>query len=55
MRNLFGLTQLGFSHKYGIPKRNIENWEACKNKMPEWVLKLLQRAVIEDYEESLKA
>ena len=49
LRNLTGLSQQGFSDKYGIPKRTIEDWERGKRKPPEYVVKLLERAVKEDF------
>ena len=48
MRTLLGLTQQAFADKYGIPKRNIENWEGGKNDPPKWAQDLLERAVFED-------
>ncbi len=51
MRKLLGMSQDGFSRKYGIPKRTIENWESGDRQPPEYVLDLLRRAVMEDYED----
>ena len=51
MRALLGLTQQAFADKYGIPKRNIENWETGKNAPPEWAKNLLEKAVLEDSKE----
>lgn len=48
LRNLTNLSQQAFSEKYGIPKRSIENWESGKRTPPEYVIKLLERAVKED-------
>ena len=49
IRALSGLTQQAFSEKYGIPKRSIENWEGGKRNPPEYVIKLLERIVKEDF------
>lgn len=49
IRTLSGLTQQAFSEKYGIPKRSIENWEGGKRNPPEYVIKLLERIVKEDF------
>lgn len=53
IRQMSGLTQDAFSRKYGIPKRSIENWEATSDaayrEPPEYLLKLLERVVKEDF------
>lgn len=55
IRNITGLSQAAFAKEYGIPKRNIENWESRNEKAggatkaPAYVLSLLERAVCEDY------
>jgi putative transcriptional regulator len=49
LRMLSGLSQQAFSEKYGIPKRSIENWESGKRTPPEYVIKLLERIVKEDF------
>lgn len=51
IRSLAGLSQAKFGEKYEIPKRTIEEWEAGRRKPPEYLLKLLERAVREDFEE----
>jgi len=48
MRSVLKLSQKAFSEKYHIPSRTIENWESGINKCPEYVIELLERAVIED-------
>lgn len=48
MRKLLGLSQAKFAKKYDIPKRTIENWESGKNKCPEYLRELLEKAVKED-------
>ena len=48
MREALHLTQVAFAHMYGIPVRNIQNWEAGLNSPPEWARALLERAVLED-------
>jgi len=54
MRTLLGLTQQAFADKYGIPKRNIENWEGGKREPADWAKALLERAVLEDAEKEMK-
>ena len=55
IRNITGLSQAGFAKEYGIPKRNIENWESRNEKpggatkAPAYLLALLERVVCEDY------
>lgn len=49
LRNFTNLSQQAFSEKYGIPKRSIENWESGNRTPPEYVIKLLERAVKEDF------
>jgi putative transcriptional regulator len=48
MRTMLGLSQQAFGDKYGIPFRTIQNWEAGRRKCPDYVLNLLERAVLED-------
>lgn len=40
-RKAAGLTQKQMSDEMGIPRRTIENWEAGKNKCPEWAERLV--------------
>nr|DAU62186.1 MAG TPA: putative transcriptional regulator [Caudoviricetes sp.] len=49
LRSLTGLSQKVFSDKYEIPKRTIEDWEAERRTPPEYVIKLLERVVKEDF------
>lgn len=49
LRELTGLSQQAFSDKYEIPKRTIEDWEAERRAPSEYVIKLLERAVKEDF------
>ena len=51
IRALTGLSQARFGEFYGIPKRTIEEWETGRRKPPEYVLRLLERAVREDFTE----
>lgn len=48
MRIMLGLSQSEFAKKYNIPVNSIQNWEQGQRKCPEYVLKLLERAVLED-------
>lgn len=49
LRNLTGLSQKAFSDKYKIPKRTIEDWEAERRTPPEYMVKLLERVIKEDF------
>ncbi len=40
-RKKAGMTQKGMADFFGMPKRNIENWEGGKNDPPEWVERLI--------------
>ena len=54
IRALTGLSQAAFAEKYGIPRRTIENWEMSGSqgrKPPDYVVRLLERAVHEDMKE----
>lgn len=44
-----GLSQDKFAAAYGIPKNTVHNWCQGINEPKEWVLRLLERAVREDY------
>lgn len=48
MRQYLKISRAEFSRRYHIPLRTLENWESSTNQCPEYVLKLLERAVIED-------
>ena len=48
MRELLHESRAAFSRRYNIPVRTLENWEAGKNKCPDYVRELLERAVRED-------
>ena len=41
LRNITGLNRTEFAKQQGIPLRTIEEWEAGRRKMPEYVLRLL--------------
>ena len=49
IRTLTGLSQARFAEKYGIPKRTLEKWEQGETTPPAYLVKLLERAVKEDY------
>ena len=51
IRALTGLSQAGFSEKYGIPKRTLQDWEQGQRSTPEYVTRLLERVVKEDYKQ----
>ena len=41
IRTSLGLTRKAFSEYVGIPLRNLEEWEAGRRKMPEYLLRML--------------
>lgn len=54
IRAITGLTQKEFAKKYDIPVQTIKGWESSPESSshrdcPTYVLKLLERVVIEDY------
>ena len=51
IRSITGLSQAKFGDEYEIPKRTIEDWETGRRKPPEYLLRLLERVVKEDFDE----
>lgn len=49
IRNYTGLTQEAFCKLYNIPRSTLEKWESGSRKPPEYLINLLQRAVLEDF------
>lgn len=41
IRSDLGLNRTAFSEYIGIPLRNLEEWEASRRKMPEYLLRML--------------
>jgi putative transcriptional regulator len=50
LRKLTGLSQTAFGEKYDIPMRTIQNWENGVRVPPNYILKLLERVVKEDFD-----
>ena len=50
MRKALGDSQKAFSKRYEIPLRTLEDWEAGRRKPAPYILKLLERAVLQDLE-----
>ena len=48
IREISGMTQKEFSETYGIPVRTLSNWESGQRKCPEYMIKMLNRIVVED-------
>lgn len=48
IRTLTGLTQKGFSDKYGIPLPTIQHWERGNRECPQYVRDLLEFKVKAD-------
>lgn len=49
IRQLTGLSAKAFGERYGIPHRTIQNWEEGQRKCPDYVIRLLERVVKEDF------
>ena len=41
IRSELGLTRKAFSEFIGIPLRNLEDWDAGRRKMPEYLLRMM--------------
>ena len=41
IRNDLGMNRTEFSHYIGIPLRTLEEWEAGRRQMPDYVLRLI--------------
>ena len=41
MRDDLGMNRTEFSHYVGIPLRTLEEWEAGRRQMPDYVLRLI--------------
>lgn len=50
MREYLSVSRAVFSRTYKIPVRTLEDWESGKRNPPEYVLYLLEKAVIFDKE-----
>ena len=46
LRNITGFNRAEFARQQGIPLRTIEEWEAGRRKMPEYVLRLLAYKIL---------
>lgn len=49
IRNRSGLSRQEFAKKYSIPIRTLEKWEREETKPAEYIVKLLERVVCEDF------
>lgn len=49
IREMTGLSQQKFGDMYGIPASTIRKWERGANEPPEYLLRLLERVVKEDF------
>ena len=50
IRAILGISRTAFSHKYNIPLRTLEEWDAGRKTPPDYVLNMLERIVREDKE-----
>ena len=49
LREKMGMNRREFSEYYGIPYRTVQDWEAEKRELPEYLLRLMKyRAEVED-------
>lgn len=48
LRAITGMSQKEFARHYGIPERNIQNWES-RNQMPEYAFKMYAFKIYNDY------
>ena len=49
LREKMGMNRREFSDYYGIPYRTVQDWEAAKRELPEYLLRLMKyRAEVED-------
>lgn len=48
LRTMSGMTQKEFAEHFGIPKRNIENWEGGARKCPEYLIALIEYKLIKE-------
>lgn len=55
MRKAVNMTKADFSKKYNIPYRTVQDWELGNRVPPEYVVELLERAVIQDFPDRIKA
>jgi len=49
LRKRTGLSMQKFGDLYGIPLRTIQSWEGGVRMPPEYVVRLLERAVKDDF------
>ena len=45
LRKRLGLSQAKFAEKWGIPKRTIEDWEAGKREVKDYIVSMMYRIV----------
>ena len=55
MRTALNMTKRDFSNRYNIPYRTVQDWESGNRIPPEYVVELLERAVIQDFPDRIKA
>ena len=57
IREVTGMNRRAFSEHIGIPLRNLEEWEAARRKMPDYLLRMIKYYICVDRyleEKSLK-
>lgn len=48
LRTAAGMTQKAFSEYFGIPKRNIEEWESERRRCTDYLLDLMQYKLVNE-------
>lgn len=55
MRTALNMTKKDFSKQYNIPYRTVQDWELGNRVPPDYVVELLERAVVQDFPDRIKA
>ncbi len=55
LREITGLNRKQFAESLGIPLRTVEDWEAGRRKMPDYVLRLLAYKIHSENPENPKS
>ena len=52
IREKYNLTRADIEEKYNIPKKTLYNWENGLRKCPDYVINLLEKAIVSDYDKT---
>ena len=50
LREKYDLSRADLEEKYNIPQKTLYNWETGLRKCPDYVINLLERAIVADYD-----